>query len=69
MAWNGKRPLESTRESLLNLFDSFKNTMLRMQYPREYTVYSRLNHCDRFSHYCASLAEEERKKERRKEVD
>ena len=35
--------------------------MLRVQYPREYLAFLRLNHCDRFSHYRASLAEEERK--------
>ena len=64
MAWNGKRPLKSTRKSLLNPFDFFeKAIILRVQYPGEYP---RLNHCDRFSCYCASLAEE-RKKERKKE--
>ena len=66
MAWNGEPPLQSTRKSLLNLFDFFDKVMLRVQYPREYPVCSRLNYCDRFSHYCASLAEEERKKERDK---
>ena len=35
--------------------------MLRVQYPGEYPACSRLNHCDRFSHYRASLAEERRK--------
>ncbi len=62
MASNDKGPLENTRESLLNLFDFFENAMLRVQYPREYPACSRLNHCDRFSHYCASLAEERRNK-------
>ena len=66
MAWNGKCPFESTRESLLNLFDFFENAILRVQYPKEYPVCSRLNHCAHFCHYCASLAEE-RKKERKKE--
>ncbi len=37
--------------------------MLRVQYPREYLACSRLNHCDGFSHYCASLAEERNKEE------
>ena len=36
--------------------------MLRVQYPGEYLACSRLNHCDRFSHYRASLAEERRNK-------
>ena len=53
---------ESTRESLLNLFGFFENVMLRVQYPGEYLACSRLNHCDSFSHYCASLAEETKKK-------
>ena len=35
--------------------------MLRVQYPGEYLACSCLNHCDRFSHYRASLAEERRK--------
>ncbi len=65
MAWNGEPPLETTRKSLLNLFDFFDKVMLRVQYPREYPVCSRLNYCDRLSHHCASLAEEERKKERK----
>ena len=56
---NGKRSFKSARESLLNLFDFFENVMLRVQYPREYPAFSRLNHCGRFSHYRASLAEEE----------
>ncbi len=59
MAWNSKHPLESTRESLLNLFDFFEQAMIRVQYPREYPTCSCLNHCDRFNQYCASLAEEE----------
>ena len=59
MAWNGKRPLESTRESLLNLFNFFEKVMLQVQYPGEYPAFSRLNRCDRFSHYRASLAEVE----------
>ena len=33
--------------------------MLRVQYPRKYPAFSRLNHCDRFSAYRASLAKEE----------
>ena len=37
--------------------------MLRVQYPGEYLACSRLNHCDSFSHYCASLAEERNKEE------
>ena len=37
--------------------------MLQVQYPGEFPVCSRLNHCDRFSLYCASLAEERRNKE------
>ena len=63
MAGNGKRPLESTRESLLNLFDFNENAMLRVLYPRGYPACLRLNHCDRFSHDCASQAEERRSKE------
>ena len=63
MAYNGKRHLESTRESLLNLFGFFENVMLRVQYPGEYLACSRLNHCDSFCHYCASLAEERNKEE------
>ena len=59
MAWNGKRPFKSTRESLLNLFDFLEKVMMRVQYPREFLAFSRLNHCDRVSHYRASLAEEE----------
>ena len=59
MAWNGKRPFKSTRESLLNLFDFFEKVMMRVQYPRELPAFSRLNYCDRVSHYRASLAEEE----------
>ena len=59
MAWNGKRPFKSTRESLLNLFDFLEKVMMRVQYPREFPAFSRLNHCDRVSHYRASLAEEE----------
>ena len=39
--------------------------MLREQYPGKYLACSRLNHCDSFNHYCASLAEE-RKKETKK---
>ena len=62
MAWNGKRPFKSTRESLLNLFDFFEKVMLRVQYPREYPAFSCLNHCDRFGHYRASLAEEEERR-------
>ena len=58
MASNDKRPLESTHESLLNLFNFFENAMLRVQYPREYPACSRLNHCHCFSHCCASLPEE-----------
>ena len=58
MASNGKCLLESTHESLLNIVDFFDNAMLRVQYPRKYPAYSHLNHCDRFSHYCASLAKE-----------
>ena len=38
-----------------------------MQYPSENAALSCLGHCNRFSHYCASLAE--RKKERKKEED
>ena len=59
MAWDGKRPFKSTRESLLNLFDFFEKVMMRVQYPRELPAFSRLNYCDRVSHYRASLAEEE----------
>ena len=33
--------------------------MMRVQYPRELPAFSRLNYCDRVSHYRASLAEEE----------
>ena len=32
---------------------------VQVQYPGEYPACSRLNHCDCFSHYRASLAEEE----------
>ena len=60
MASNNKCPLESARESLLNLFDSFEKVMLQVQYHREFPAFSHLNHCDRFSHYCASLADEKR---------
>ena len=49
----------STCESLLNKFDFFENAMLRVQYTREYPACSCLKHCDRFSHYCARLAEAE----------
>ena len=59
MAWNGKRPFKSTRESLLNLFDFLEKVMMRVQYPREFPAFSRLNHCDRVSHYRANLAEKE----------
>ena len=38
-----------------------------MQYPSENAALSFLGHCNRFSYYCASLAE--RKKERKKEED
>ena len=38
-----------------------------MQYPSENAALLCLGHCNRFSHYCASLAE--RKKERKKEED
>ncbi len=41
----------------------FENAMLRVQYPREYPASSCLNHCDRLSRYCASLAEEESESE------
>ena len=34
--------------------------MLPVQYPGEYPACSRLNHCDCFSHYRASLPEERR---------
>ena len=60
MARNGEPPLQSTRKSLLNLFNFFDKVMLWVQYPREYPVCSHLNHCHRFSHYCASLPEESR---------
>ena len=64
MAWNGKHPLESASRSLLENFEFFAYACLCMQYPIERGASSRLNHCKRFSHYRASLAEE-RKKERR----
>ena len=35
--------------------------MLRVQNPGEYPACSRLNHCDRFSHYRTSLDEGRRK--------
>ena len=63
-----KVSLESTRESLLNPFDFFEQAMLRVQYRREYPACSHLNHCDCFSHYCASLAEEEESEEESEEV-
>ena len=63
MSWNGKRPFKSTRESLLNLFDFLEKVMMRVQYPREFPAFSRSNHCDRVSHYRASLAEEEEAEE------
>ena len=34
-----------------------------MQYPSENAALSCLDHCDRFSHYCASLAERKKKEE------
>ena len=33
-----------------------------MQYPSENAALSCLGHCNRFSHYCASLAERERER-------
>ena len=67
MAWNGKHPLESASRSLLENFEFFAYACLWVQYPIECGASSRLNHCKRFSHYWASLAEEERK--RKKEED
>ena len=37
--------------------------MVRVQYIRDNVIYLRNNHCNRFSHYCASLTEEIKKKE------
>ena len=68
MAWNGKHPLESASRSLLENFEFFAYACLWVQYPIERGASSRLNHCKRFSHYWASLAEE-RKKERKKKID
>ena len=36
-----------------------------MQYPSENAALSCLGHCNRFSHYCASLAERKKEEDRR----
>ena len=69
MAWNGKHPLSSASRSLLENFEFFAYACLWVQYPIECCASSSLNHCKRFSHYWASLAEERKKEERRKKKE
>ena len=62
MAWNGKHPLESASRSLLENFEFFAYACLWVQYSIERGASLCLNHCNRFTQYWASLAEERRKK-------
>ena len=69
--WNGKERRVATSTGLERLritaeqFDLFENAMVWVQYLGINTASSLLNHCNYFSQYRGSLAEETEKQDRR----